>query len=94
MLLLKSAVVKKYDFDKLDIHEIDYLPDDNFKGCRINYFHTFEYRVVYDIKFTNISNNEEINFTITHTSTEIKTEFYGSNKKTKMLEVMVFYLIK
>ena len=38
---------------KKDIHEIDYLLDDVIKHCRKNYFHTFEYRLVYDINFTN-----------------------------------------
>ena len=33
-----------------------------------NYFHTHEYRLVYDINFTNISNNEEVNLIVTHRS--------------------------
>ena len=76
-------VVKEYEFDKKDIHEIDYLLDDVIKDCRRNYFHTFEYKLVYDINFTNISNNEEVNLIITHKSMEFKTEFYGLNKKIK-----------
>ena len=46
--------------------------------------HTFEYRLVYDINFTNISNSKEIIFTITHRSMEFKTEFYGLNEKLKI----------
>ena len=79
----KLFVVKEYEFDKKDIHEIDYLLDDVIKHCRKNYFHTFEYRLVYDINFTNISNNEEVNIIVTHRSMEFKTEFYGLNKKIK-----------
>ena len=79
----KLTVVKEYEFDKTDIHEMDYLLDDVIKHCRKNYFHTFEYRLVYDIKFTNISNNEEVNLIVTHRSMEFKTEFYGLNKKIK-----------
>ena len=79
----KLFVVKEYEFDKTDIHEIDYLLDDVIKDCRRNYFHTFEYKLVYDINFTNISNNEEVNLIITHRSMEFKTEFYGVNKKIK-----------
>ena len=79
----KLFVVKEYKFDKKDIHEIDYLIDDVIKHCRKNYFHTFEYRLVYDINFTNISNNEEVNLIVTHRSMEFKTEFYGLNKKIK-----------
>ena len=62
------SVVKEYKFNKKDIHEIDNLLDDVIENCRKNYFHTFEYRLVYDINFTNISNNEEINLIITHKS--------------------------
>ena len=76
-------VVKEYKFDKKDIHEIDYLLDDVIKHCRRNYFHTFEYKLVYDINFTNVSNNEEVNLIITHKSNEFKTEFYALNKKIK-----------
>ena len=78
----KLFVVKEYKFDKKDIHEIDYLLDNVIKDCR-NYFHTFEYRLVFDINFTNISNNEEVNLIITQKSMEFKTEFYGLNKKIK-----------
>ena len=88
------TIVKEYEFDEPDIDEIEYLLDDNFKDCRNKYFHTLEYRLVYDINFTNISKHEEINFTITHRSMEFKTEFYGLKKKSKMLEEMVSYLIK
>ena len=79
----KLFVVKEYEFDKKDIHEIDYLLEDVIKDCRKNYFHTFEYKLVYVNNFTNISNNEEVNLIITHKSMEFKTEFYGLNKKNK-----------
>ena len=79
----KLTIVKEYELDKTDIHEIDYLLDDVIKHCRKNYFHTFEYRLVYDINFTNISNNEEVNLIVTHRSMAFKTEFYGLNKKIK-----------
>ena len=74
-------VVKEYEFDKTDIHEIDYILDDVIKDCRKKYFHSFEYRIIYDLCFKNISNNEEVNFAVTHRSMEFKTEFYGLNKK-------------
>ena len=70
-------VVKEYEFDKTDIHEIDYILDDVIKDCRKKYFHSFEYRIIYDLCFKNISNNEEVNFAVTHRSMEFKTEFYG-----------------
>ena len=77
------TVVKEYKFGEKDNHEIDYLLDDVIKDFRRNYFHTFEYKLVYNINFTNISNNEEVNLIITHKSNEFKTEFYALNKKIK-----------
>ena len=56
----KLTVVKEYEFDTKDIHEMDYILNDVIKDCRRNYFHSFEYKIVYDINFTNISNNEEV----------------------------------
>ena len=79
----KLFIVKKYEFGEKGIHEIDCLIDDVIKDCRRNYFHTFEYKLVYDINFTIISNNEEVNLIITHKSNEFKSEFYGLNKKIK-----------
>ena len=77
-------VVKEYKFGEKDIHEIDYLLNDVIKDCRRNYFHIFEYKLVYNINFTNISNNEEVNLIITHKAKEFKSEFYGLNKKIKI----------
>ena len=79
----KLFVVKEYEFDKTDIHKIDYILDDVIKDCRKKYFHSFEYRIIYDLCFKNISNNEEVIFAVTHRSMEFKTEFYGLNKKIK-----------
>ena len=74
----ESTVVKKYDFNKPDFHEIEYSLDANIKR-KNKHFHTFDYRLVYDIIFTSSSNNEEINFTSTHKSMEFETEFYDLN---------------
>ena len=79
----KLFVVKEYEFDTGDIHEIDYILDDVIKDCRKKYFHSFEYRIIYNLSFKNISNNEEVNLIVTHRSMEFKTEFYGLNKKIK-----------
>ena len=88
------TIVKEYEFDKSDIHEMDCLLDDIIKECRERFFHTLEYRLVYDIQATKFSNIEEVNFTITHRSMEFKTECYFLKKKSKMLEKMVLYLNK
>ena len=76
-ILNARTVVEEYDFNEPDIHEKDYLLEDITEDSRNKYFHTFEYRLVCEIKFTNISNNYEVNFTSTHRSMEFKTEFYG-----------------
>ena len=79
----KLTVVKEYVFDKTDTHEIDYILDDAIKDCRKKYFHSFKYRITCNLSFKKISNNEEVNFAVTHRSMEFKTEFYGLNKKIK-----------
>ena len=76
-------IVKENGINKPDNHELDYLLEDIIKDCRKMYFHTLEYTLVYDNKFTKISNNDEVNFIVTHTSLEFKTEIYGLNKKIK-----------
>ena len=47
-----------YDGFKPEIYEVNYMLNDSVRGCRNKYFHTFEYRCVYDINFTKITNNE------------------------------------
>ena len=75
------AVVKEDNFNNPNFDEVDYLLDNVFRDCKKKYFHTFEYTLVYDINFTNFSNNEEVNFTTTHRSMEFKTELFGLYKK-------------
>ena len=75
-----SAVVKDYEFHKPDVLERDFLLDEFIKHCRKKYFHTFEFRLVYDINFTNLSKNKEENLTVTSRSIEYKNYFYGLNK--------------
>ena len=62
------AVVREYEFDKPLIHKIDSIIDNCYRDCQKKYFHTFEFECAYNIKFTNISNNEIINLTISDKS--------------------------
>ena len=55
--------VKKYEFDKPLIQKIDYIIDNCNRDCHKKYFHTFGFKFEYDIKLTNITNNEKINIT-------------------------------
>ena len=44
---------------------------------------------VYDIKFKNFTNNEEVNLTISIAFIEFKSQFYGLSKKIEMQDTRV-----
>ena len=58
------TIVKEYDFDKPTIQKIDSLIDNSIGDCHNKYFHTFDHICEYILNFTNTSNNESVNFTI------------------------------
>ena len=57
-------LVKKYEFDTPLITKIDSMIDKSIRDCHNKYFHTFDHICENDLNFTNITNNETINFTI------------------------------
>ena len=57
-------LVKTYEFDTPVITKIDSIIDKSIRDCHNKYFHTFDHICEYDLSFTNITNNETINFTI------------------------------
>ena len=59
-----GTVVKEYEFIKPEIYEVNDILNDTIKDCRKKYFHSFEYSGVYDIKFLNMENYEEVFLTI------------------------------
>ena len=61
-------VVKEYKFDNPLITDIDSKIDKFFRDCHKNYFKNFKYECIYDIKLTNITNNETIDLTISDKS--------------------------
>ena len=61
-----DIVVKDYENIKPKIDVVDYVLDDVIKVCVNKLFHTIEYKCVYDIKFTNIANNEKVILTVTN----------------------------
>ena len=61
-------VVKEYKFDNPLITKIDSIIDGCYRDCHNNFFHTYKYVCIYDIKLTNITNNEIINITISDES--------------------------
>ena len=58
------TIVEEYKFDKPLFQKIDSLIDNSIRDCHHKYFHTFDLVCEYDITFTNITNNETDNFTI------------------------------
>ena len=51
------------------------------------FFHTLKYKCVYDIKFTNITNNETVILNFSHDCSEFKTEYYWLNKKSQKCKI-------
>ena len=78
-----GTVVEDYDFNNPDIDEVNFILIDTIKDCRSKYFHTFEYSCVYDIKFTNMENSEEVILSITLEFMKYKSQFYRFSKKIK-----------
>ena len=71
------TIVKEYEFKNPLIQKIGSLIDNSIRDCHRNYFHTFDHICEYDINFTNITNNESVNFTISDKSMSM----YELNKK-------------
>ena len=57
------TIVKEYEFNEPLIQKINSLIDNSITDCHNKYFHTFDHVCEYDLIFTNISNNETVNFT-------------------------------
>ena len=70
-------VVKEYIFDNPSTQKVDSLIDNSMSDCHIKYFHTFDHICEDDLNFTNIKNNESVNFTISEKSMSM----YELNKK-------------
>ena len=61
-------VVKDYKLDNPPITKIDSLINSCYRDCHNKYFHIFIYVCIYDIKLTNITNNEIINISFSDES--------------------------
>ena len=71
------AIVEEYEINNPLIQKIDSLRDIPLRDCHHKYFHTFDYVCEYDLNFTNITNNETVNFTVSDKSMGM----YELNKK-------------
>ena len=59
----ESYVVREFKFDSPLITDTDAIKDSCCKDCHNNYFHNFIYECIYDIKLTNLIDNETNNLT-------------------------------
>ena len=62
------TIVKECEFDNPLITKIDSLIDNCIGDCHNKYFHTFDHICEYNLNFTNTTNNETVNFTISDKS--------------------------
>ena len=76
----ENATVKEYEFINPDNNEVDYLLDIVKKDCK-KYFHSFEYRCHYDIKYTIKTNINEFFFPFSLGYMEFRFEYYGLHVK-------------
>ena len=70
-------VVKEYKFDNPLFHKLDSIIDSCYRDCHSKFFHTFKYVCLYNIKLTNITNNEIITITFSDESMNL----FELNKK-------------
>ena len=73
----ENVIVKEYEIDNPLIQKIDSIIDKCIRDCHNKYFHTFDHICEYDLNYTNITNNESVNFTISEKSMGM----YELNKK-------------
>ena len=78
-----GTVVEEYEFIKPGIDKVIYIFNDTLEDCGNEYFHWLEYRCVYDIKFKNMENFEEVISSITLVYMKKIFQIYGLGKKIK-----------
>ena len=87
-----GIVVKKYEFTRPDMDEVNSKLNNTIEDCRNKYFHSFECRCVFDIKFTNMQNNKMLFCQLHSDIWKIFSNLWF--KKFKKPEIMVLFLIK
>ena len=73
----ENVIVKEYEIDNPLIQNIASIIDKCIRDCHNKYFHTFDHICEYSLNFTNTTNNETLNFTISDKSMGM----YELNKK-------------
>ena len=89
MDLNQLTIVEEYEFDNPSIQKINFLIDISIRDCHNKYFHTFDHICEYDLNFTNITNNETVNITISGKTMGM----YGMNQKITVARQRVLNLI-
>ena len=64
----ENVIVKEYEIDNPLIQKIYSIIDNCIRDCHNKYFHTFDHICEYNLNFTNITNNETVNFLISDKS--------------------------
>ena len=67
-----------------------HILNDSIKDYKNKYFHSFEKRCVYDIKYINMENNEEAILSITLGYMKYKSHIYGLSKKNQKCKNELF----
>ena len=70
-------LVKEYKIDNPLIQNINSIISKCYRDCHNKYFHTFDFICEYNLNFTNFTNNESVNFTIS----DINMGMYELNQK-------------
>ena len=73
----ENVIVKEYEIDNPLIQNIDSIIDKCIRDCHNKYFHTFDHICESNLNFTNTTNIETVNFTISDKSMGM----YELNKK-------------
>ena len=74
---------EEHEFVRPEHDEVNYILNDTIKDCRNKYFHSFDYRCVYDNKFTNMEKSEKIILSITLEYMKYKSQVYRLSEKIK-----------
>ena len=82
----ESYVAEEHKFDNPLITDTDFIINSCFKDCHNNYFHNFKYECIYDIKLTNITDNEINSLTISGKSMKL----FDLNKKLIVARQKIF----
>ena len=82
----ESYVAKEHKFDNPLITDTGFITNSCFKDCHNNSFHNFNYECIYDIKLTNITDNELKTLTISGKSMKL----FDLNKKLKVARQKLF----